>query len=248
MAFNFIPRVKAKANSETKKKALLRGESIESMIRKGPVVDVPYEERAPQQEGDFVFGKRVLGLVRKEVSIQDSKNGIPISPHGEPTLERMKHRNRITRVSDLVLRKVDGVFYLSAFIYTYTLTQATYGRVHRPNEWVLIDLETGKLLNRFNCLETDFSTEPFDWFYNLNLSSGEYDISSEHYHYIYGILDEVRKGILYGSGGVDTGKYDEYLTAILHNTPEEYKRFFTSLSDPEGQKTTIKRNTEECSS
>lgn len=140
---------------------------------------------------------------------------------------------RLHRISDLVIRRrEDGAFVLAAFINYFTREQIISGQIPRPQEWLELDFVSGELLARHSCKRRDFSSASFDTVYSL-LADNEYDLSPEYYRAAYNVLDEVRIGAM-KTGELDMERYDEYLDAIMSNTPREYRQFFEHLSDPDG--------------
>lgn len=158
----------------------------------------------------YVDAKRAIGLMRWAAS------------------ERIKQMHRI---SDLVIRcRQDGKPSLAAFIYFYTLEQINTGRMHRPSEWMELDFISGQPIGKYPCSDREFSDASYEEDYDFT-ADDEYDLSPEYYRFAYNILDEVRIGYMQ-TGTLDMERYDEYLAAIMANTPACYRRFFEDLSVP----------------
>lgn len=162
----------------------------------------------------FVNSKRVCGLTRQAAG----------------TYLRGPHR-----VSDLVLRVYEGKLQLAAFIYFYTNEEAAQHLLPRPSEWVVLDFISGEPIKKIKCSEQEFSDASYDKLYSVPIED-EYDLSPEYYREVYAILDDVRMGVMDGKK-LDKRKYTIYLKAIMQNTPREYRRFFTDLSDLGGTQT-----------
>lgn len=156
----------------------------------------------------FINSKRVVGLTRQAAG----------------TYLRGPHR-----VSDLVLRVYEGKLQLAAFIYFYTNEEAAQYRLPRPSEWVVLDFISGEPIKKIKCTDEEFSDASYDMLYSVPIED-EYDLSPEYYRETYSILDDVRMGVMEGKR-LDKRKYTLYLKAIMKNTPHEYRRFFTDLSN-----------------
>ena len=141
----------------------------------------------------FVNSKRVIGLFRW--SVDESVVGAH-------------------KVSDLVLRKMEGKWYLAAFVYFFNNKDLDRHEVSRPSEWFLLDLLTGKLVQAYSCERNDFSDARFDMKYSLLFddSFGAHDMTQEYYREMYRLLDTVRLKLLRNraKGRFDRATYDEY--------------------------------------
>ena len=133
------------------------------------------------------------------------------------------------RISDLVVRTdEDGKLVLAAFIYYFNEYHITKRMIPRPTEWLVLDFVSGMPLKRVKCSDVDFTDAPMDQLYSLQLGK-ECDLSPDYYRSAYNILDEIRIEYM-KNGKFDEKFYAKYLNAILQNTPEAYRRFFTDLT------------------
>ena len=128
-----------------------------------------------------------------------------------------------------VIHEENGDYYLAAFVFFFTANDIREGMVDRPIYWVLADIKTGELLQRYNTKDKEFSAAQYDVKYDIKSSDKKYDISKSYYEEAFAILDEVRTEIIY-SNQFDNDKYQEYLNKILASTPADYQRFYLDLS------------------
>ena len=132
------------------------------------------------------------------------------------------------RISLPVLRKTNDGYDLAAFVFLFSAEQLKKGEINRPSYWVLADIATGAILNRYDCHKCDFSKETFDKKYSINETS-EIPLNGEFYNKLYALLDSVRKTELEDKQ-LNVEKYNEYLSLILKTIPQSYRVFYEELS------------------
>lgn len=173
-------------------------------------------------------------------SIEDVLKKYPNRNSGEIICDSMSDVwNRITAnilngqkiphsVSRPVLYRNDDTLCLAVFVFFYNREDIENGAVDRPTLWALADLSSGKIMERFQSRDKDFSDAPYDKKYNVR-SDKKYDTSKEYYVRAYDILDKVREHYL-KTGEILTADYDQYIQLVLANIPDDYKRFYKDLS------------------
>lgn len=132
------------------------------------------------------------------------------------------------RVSQPVIRRVDGQYVLAAFVFLFSKANIQEGRLPRPQYWITADMETGGIIKEYNCKDADFSGQPFDRLYSVK-ADRQYNLTPEFYQELFASLDDIRKEYL-GTKSVNKAKYGLYLDRILETIPDEYKVFYTELS------------------
>lgn len=169
----------------------------------------------PDHADAFVHSKRALGLARWRMEEQET---------------------RAHRLSDLAIRKFGGSYALVAYLYYYDKDSYRLKLLPRPAKWLIMDIVTGQILYVVDCADIDFSPAFFEELCSTALAKdATQDVSDEHYREIYVILDEVRRKLITG-GALSKSQYAKYLDLIQENTPVEYQRFLSELSDPAGKK------------
>jgi hypothetical protein len=129
-------------------------------------------------------------------------------------------------VSHPVIRKVGDDYYLAVFVTRFTRDELMGDKVHRPDIWVIADLETGKVLKIVHCADEDFSDVPADEVLHLE----DWPVRSEgDYERLFARLDEVREKLLTDKK-MDGAAYKQYMEALLASVPETLRRFYRSLS------------------
>jgi len=131
-------------------------------------------------------------------------------------------------VSQPLIYSENGYYFLAVFAFFFNNEDIKSGLVERPSLWVIANVETGDIVKRYETKEVDFSDAPYDIKYNIR-SDGQYDTSQGYYDRAFGILDEVREGII-KQGVFHEDRYMEYLNMIVANIPREYQRFYYDLS------------------
>lgn len=180
------------------------------------------KEVCPEWDGTFLSSKRLVGLARKHATSYLPSPG--------------------DRISDLVIRKRKGEYVLAAFVFEIDNTTIETNRTKRPSAWVLFDFKDGHPLEYIPCRELEFSEAPYETgnrrrnphtcYYNIGVDA-DIDVSTTYYESAYGILDEVRTSVIDGAD-LDIDLYYTYLDSVIKNTPQDFKRFFDDLSDPDG--------------
>lgn len=127
-----------------------------------------------------------------------------------------------------VIYQENSKYYLAVFVFFYTKQDIEAGAVERPTVWAIADLETGEIIEKYQCKDKDFTDASYDIKYNVR-SDIQYDTSKKYYDEAFTILDSVRKKII-SSGKFYALEYKYYLKKILANIPKDYQRFYTDLS------------------
>ena len=120
-------------------------------------------------------------------------------------------------VSNPVLRVVDDVPYIAAFVYIYNRENIQQNKMPRPVHWIVADLASGDVVNEFDDL------------YDLNDPNVKRP-TREDFVEIYSLFDSVRAEYL-NNGRCDTETYRRYLDRILEITPASYQKFYQELSN-----------------
>ena len=131
-------------------------------------------------------------------------------------------------ISQPVVTKVDGKYYLAVFVFFYTREDIDAGVVDRPTMWIIADIETGEIVKEYETKEKDFSDAPYNKKYNIR-SDAKFDTSKEYYDKAFAILDSVREKLI-TSGELDEDDYEVYLNMIIADVPHEYQQFYRDLS------------------
>lgn len=132
------------------------------------------------------------------------------------------------RVSQPVIRRMDGQYVLAAFIFLYSKANIQEGNLPRPQYWITADIETGEFIKEYNCKDADFSGQPFDRLYSVKADK-QYNLTAEFYNELFAGLDDVRKEY-FETKVINRAKYGVYLDRVLETIPNEYKVFYTELS------------------
>lgn len=127
-------------------------------------------------------------------------------------------------ISQPVIYEENGKYYLAVFVFFFTREDIQAGMVDRPTVWAVADLETGKIIEEYQCKDKDFTNASFDVKCSIrsNASKQYYDEASE-------ILDSVRKKLI-TTGKFYNLEYQYYMKKIMEKIPRDYKRFYTDLS------------------
>ncbi len=131
-------------------------------------------------------------------------------------------------VSQPVIYKEEGKYYLAVFVFFYTKEDIQSGMVNRPTAWAKLDIKSGEIIEEYQCKDKDFSDARYDVKYNVR-SDIKYDTSKAYYDEAFEILDSVRREII-ETDTIDKLKYNYYLKKIINNIPEAYQRFYLDLS------------------
>ena len=132
-------------------------------------------------------------------------------------------------ISNPVLRIEEGEVYIAAFVYVYKRENLQQKTMPRPIHWILADMETGDIVNEFDCRQKDFSAAGFGDLYDLN-DSGVKKPTREDFAEIYSLFDSVRSEYL-NTGRINADRYIEYFNRIMEVTPGSYRKFYCELSN-----------------
>lgn len=127
-----------------------------------------------------------------------------------------------------VLRMHNGELCFAAFLFYFNREEIQSGKCQRPSMWVIADLKTGKIIERYDCIEKEFSDASYDVKYDISADSS-YNASKEYYEKLFNILDMVRIEFL-ETGKLNEELYGDYLKMLQSTTPKEYQRFYVDLS------------------
>ena len=127
-----------------------------------------------------------------------------------------------------VIYKENGNYFLAVFVFFFSAEDIQSGCVSRPTMWVVADIKTGKILERHDTSDKEFSDAPYGVKYDIR-PDGTYDISAQYYDDTLRLLDTVRHQIIENQE-FDKASYDTYLRKILANIPKPYQRFYVDLS------------------
>lgn len=131
-------------------------------------------------------------------------------------------------ISNPVIRKVDGQYYISYFSYVFNKQNLQEKKYKRPNRWLIVDIQTGELVAKYNCEDNDFSKEQFDKLFSMD----DPDIkkpSEEYFDVMDNLFDTVRASIVFGKK-MDDVTYKAYLGNLYAITPKDYVTFYKELS------------------
>jgi hypothetical protein len=133
--------------------------------------------------------------------------------------------------SQPVLRLHDGKVYFAAFVFFYNNEQLQSAMVSRPTMWVIGDLKTGKIAQRYLCSDKEFSDSEYQKLYNVS-AKDVLTASQLYWDSTYALMDLIRHE--YAScGKLNKRLYKEYLERIFCTTPEEYQVFYKDLNNIE---------------
>lgn len=128
-----------------------------------------------------------------------------------------------------VLREQDGKIYFAAFVFFFNREEIQSAMVHRPELWILGDLRTGEVSQRYSCSVTDFSACDHEKLYNIS-PEGLGKIDDAYWFATYALMDLIRNEYLQ-YGVLRRDLYKKYLARICNATPEEYRVFYKELSN-----------------
>lgn len=134
-------------------------------------------------------------------------------------------------ISKPVIRKVNGIYYIAMFITPFNILGFTDGKFDRPYYWVTADLETGDLVQVFQCHadpDEEFCNSAYERRYDLRLVTDKV-INKSYFEKVFPILDEVRSKLLL-TGEFDQRLYNLYKKRLLTACPLPYRKFFRDLS------------------
>lgn len=157
-------------------------------------------------------------LSTKEVAatIRENALGGQKTPHG---------------TSQPVLRLHDGKLCLASFVFFYNKEQLQSAMVKRPTMWVVGDLKTGEIFQRYLCSDNEFSDSEHQKFYNIS-TKNILLVSKLYWDSTYVLMDLIRDEYT-SYGTLNKRLYKEYLERIYCTVPEEYRIFYKDLSNIE---------------
>lgn len=168
---------------------------------------------------EFISSKKIVGLARDRLS---------------KMYPQMMHR-----VSDLVVRKVDGIPYLASYVCFYNMEELSSWRLRRPAKWILMDFVSGEIKEVIDARLRDFSKEEYNRLYST-VPDGDYNVSREYYRSVYKVLDDFRLEY-FKTGEFARELYSRYFKMVSRNVPATYRQFLKDLSDLSGDKKEIHR-------
>lgn len=119
----------------------------------------------------------------------------------------------------------------ASFVFFYNKEQLQSAMVNRPTMWVVGDLKTGEIVQRYLCSDNEFSDSEHQRLYNIS-PKGAVTASRFYWDSTYALMDLIRHE--YAScGTLNKRLYKEYLERIFHTTPEEYRIFYKDLNNIE---------------
>lgn len=128
-----------------------------------------------------------------------------------------------------VLRQCDGKLYFAVFVFFYNKEQMQSAMVRRPTMWVISDLRTGEIVQRYTCPDSEFSNSDYQKFYSIS-DKGLAPVSKFYWDSAYALMDLIRhEYVSYGT--LNKQLYKEYLKRIVCSTPAEYRVFYEDLSN-----------------
>jgi hypothetical protein len=132
--------------------------------------------------------------------------------------------------SQPLLRMRDDKVVIAAFAFLFSAEDMRAKVMPRPTLWLVADIETGAVIERLKCSETDFSAQPFDGRYSISWEPPQ-RFDAQYFEEAYAELDEVRRGYV-TSGVLDVESYERYFNTILSAVPPEYRVFYSELGGP----------------
>ncbi len=131
------------------------------------------------------------------------------------------------RVSDPVIRYVNGEYYIAVWVLFYNGYDYKVGTVGRPSMWAIYDIKTGNKIATYE-KNNDFSDAPYEKIYNL-ASENNLKIIVKNPEKIISSFDEVRLELIQ-SNKFNKEKYEKYLNAVIASAPKDFRRFYKDLS------------------
>lgn len=128
-----------------------------------------------------------------------------------------------------VIRKEKEKYYMAVFYVFLTMKEAESGKVGRPLNWAILDIESGNVVEKRKTGNNEFCDAPKNKKYNV-ISEHACPNPVEYYNTAFDILDAVRVKII-ESNEFNSVLYQKYLEMILEYTSNDFKQFYTGLSD-----------------
>ena len=132
-------------------------------------------------------------------------------------------------VSQPVLRVHNGKLCLAAFLFFYNKEQLQSATVNRPTMWVVSDLKTGEILQRYFCSDNEFSDNDYQKLYSISTENIT-PVSKFYWDSAYALMDLIRTEYI-NDATLNKKLYKEYLERIFYTTPEEYRTFYKDLNN-----------------
>lgn len=144
----------------------------------------------------------------------------------------------IHSVSHPVIRKEDEKYYLAVFIDHYNKEELFSGKIYRPDQWAIADLNTGNIVKKIDCKKRDFTTIPL----NTKIDIEKVDVITDqnYYEQMFGLLDKIRLSLIM-NGSFDLDVYNLYMDKLLTDVSEGIGQYYLDLSQIDYQDTYRKR-------
>ena len=133
--------------------------------------------------------------------------------------------------SQPVLRMYNGELCFAAFVFFYNKEQLQSAMVNRPTMWIICDLKTGEIIQRYSCSDSEFSDSKHQKLYNIS-AKDVLPVSKHYWDSVYALMDLIRHEYA-RRGNLNKKLYKEYFERISCTTPEEYRIFYKDLSNIE---------------
>lgn len=141
-------------------------------------------------------------------------------------------------VSNPVLRKENGKWYIAFFVTFYNKSNLDNKTMPRPSYWALLDIETGELIKRYDCREKDFSSASFDDLIDIS-DFNQRQFSKEDAEEFFRKFDNARNAYILNDNNGDSlyagdRLYALYLKTLFEYTPVNYQIFYCELINQYG--------------
>lgn len=130
-----------------------------------------------------------------------------------------------------VLRMHEGKLCFAAFVFFYNREELQSAIVQRPSWWIVSDLKTGEIVQRYSCQDNEFSNEKYDKLYDISTEKLP-ELDNVYWNTLYTIMDLIIDEYM-NFGTLNKNLYKYYLDKIYDATPGEYKVFYKDLSNIE---------------
>lgn len=176
---------------------------------------------------------RAIISISEAENIKDVEKDYIILPESEHITDNIR-RNVLNglkiphQMSFPVLYKKKNNFYLAVFVYFYGIKELINGKASRPTLWAIADLDTGKIIHRYNTMEKDFSSASYNQKYNIITKNCPTNIFETRIS-LFTMLDKVIHSIR-ENGEPDLATYKTYLNTVIDSVPAEFERFYLDLS------------------
>lgn len=145
------------------------------------------------------------------------------------TKQVLKGSKKLYSISQPILYSKDEQYYIAVFAFPYTIRDIQKGEVERPSIWAIADIETGEMIEKYDCKEDkEFSEAKYEKKYSIKTEK-LLDTSKEFYKDSYEMFDTIRERII-EDGELDEELYQTYLERVLSNVSEDLESFYTDLS------------------